>query len=74
MSEAGRSVLPEDLTRPGIASQSRNGLVTRLAHNDEFSNAVHCGLGDPPGAEGVPAERINIHSGPSWTSLRELSF
>ena len=65
-SEAGRRILAKDLARADIATQSRNRLATRLAHDD-------CGLGNASGAEGVPAERINTHSGPTCSSLQEPS-
>ena len=47
--------------------------MTRLAHDDEFPHAVHRRLRDASGAERVPAERINIHSGPRSSPLQELS-
>ena len=63
-SEAGRRVLAKDLAGPDIAPQSRNGLVTRLAHDDELAHAVHRRLGHAACAERVPAERINIQFRP----------
>ena len=71
--EARRRVLAKDLARADIAPQSRNRFVTRLAHDDEFPNAVHCGLGHASSAEAVPTKRINIHSGPRSSPLQELS-
>jgi hypothetical protein len=47
--------------------------VTGLAHNHKLTHAVHRRLGDASGAEGVAAERINIHSGPRSSPLQELS-
>jgi len=47
--------------------------VAGLAHDDEFPNAVHCCLRDASGAEGVPAERLNVHSGPRSSTLQELA-
>ena len=73
-SEAGRRILAKDLARPDIAPQSRNRFVASLAHNHKLTHAVHRCLGDASGAEAVPAERINIHSGPSRSSLQELSY
>jgi hypothetical protein len=72
-SEAGRRVLAKDLARADIAPQRRNRLVTRLLHDDELADAVHRRLDHASGAEGVAAERINIHSRPSCSSLQELS-
>jgi len=71
--EAGRRILAKDLARPDIAPQSRHRLVTRLLHDDELAHAVHRRLGHASGAERMPAERINIHSGPGCSSLQELS-
>ena len=72
-SAAGRRILAKDLAGTDVTPQSRNGLVTCLAHDDELPHAVHRRLGHASGAEGVPAERINIHSGPSCSSLQELA-
>ena len=68
-----RRVLAKDLAGPYIAPQSCNRLVARLAHDHKFPHAVHGGLGDAACAEGVAAERINVHSGPRCSSLQELS-
>ena len=72
-SEAGRSVLAKDLAGPDIAPQRRNGLVTRLTHDDELADAVHRRLGHASGAEGVPAELDRPSIRPSCSSLQELS-
>lgn len=50
-----------------------NRLMPRLFHDDELPHSVHRRLGHASVAKGVPAERINIHSGPSCSSLQELS-
>jgi hypothetical protein len=72
-SEAGCSVLSKDLAGTDIAPERGHGLVTRLLHDDELAHAVHRRLGHASCAERVPAERINIHSGPSCSSLQELA-
>jgi hypothetical protein len=71
--EAGCGVLPKDLAGTDVAPERGHGLVTRLLHDDELAHAVHRRLGHASGAEGVPAEWINVHSGPSCSSLQELS-
>jgi hypothetical protein len=53
-SEAGRRILAKDLARADIATQSRNRLATRLAHDDELPHAVHCGLVTHPARRECP--------------------
>jgi hypothetical protein len=67
--ETRRGILAKHLAGADVAPQSRNGLVARLLHDDKLPHAVHRRLGHATGAEGVPAERINIHSGPGCREL-----
>ena len=71
--EAGRRVLAKDLAGPDIAPQRRNGLVARLAHDDELPHAVHRGLGDAACPERVPAELLDLQSRPAGCTLEELA-
>ena len=71
--EAGRRVLAKDLAGPYIAPQRRNGLVTRLLHDDELVNAVHRGLRDAECPERMPAERPHPQSHPAGCTLEELA-
>ena len=66
-------ILAKDLARPYIAPQSRNGLVTRLTHDDELADAVHRGLGDAACPERVAAEIFDLQSRPAGGALEELA-
>jgi len=72
-SEVRRRVLPEDLAGLYIAPQRRNGLVTRLTHDDELAHAVDRGLGHAASPEGVPAELLHFQSRPAGCTLDELA-
>ena len=72
-SEACRGVLAKDLARADIAPQSRNRLVTRLAHDDELADAVHGGLGDAACPDRMPAELLDLQSRPAGCTLEELA-
>jgi len=65
-------ILAKDLARPYIAPQSRNGLVTRLTHDDELQDAVHRCLGDAACPERMPAELLHLQSRPACFTLQEL--
>ena len=71
--EASCSILAKDLARPDIAPQSRNRLVTRLAHNHKLPHTVHRGLRDASGAERVSAELLDLQSRPAGCTLEELA-
>src|SRR5271157_2623335 len=63
-SETGRRILAKDLARSDITLQSRNGLVTRLAHNDEFPHATDNRLGHASEAKTMAAELVHFQSRP----------
>jgi len=72
-SEAGSRVFAKDLAGPYIAPQSRNGFVARLLHDDELAHAVHGGLGDAACPKRMPAELLDLQSGPRCSPLQELA-
>ena len=78
-SEADRGVLAKDLAGPDIAPQChlapqrRNGLVARLAHDDELPHAVHRGLGHSACPERVAAELLDHQACPAGCTLEELA-
>ncbi len=71
--QACSRIRAKDLAGPYIAPQRRNGLVARLAHNDELAYAVHSGLGHAACAERVAAEHLRLQSGSLGCALEELA-